>query len=208
MVNQEMTYPRATRVLVWRLEEDALQLLALCRQRGIPCDDLLNKPVKRQREQAAERLLLCQAFGHPVELSHDQQGAPHLEGETANISITHTPQIVALAINKDCVIGLDAEQTDRQQVLRVRAKYLNSSEMQFIAPDDLIAHIMAWTAKESIIKAERNSAIDWTEGIRLEPFAVNPDETVMMAHCGTCGYCLTSRLVEGHFITLALPAIG
>ena len=151
MINQEMKYPGATRVLVWRLEEDAPQLLALCQQRDIPCEDLINKPVKRQREMAAERLLLCEAFGRPVALSHDQQGAPRVEGETVNISISHTPLMVALALNADCVIGLDAEQMDRQQVLRVRTKYLNTSEQQFIAPDDLPAHVLAWTAKEAVI---------------------------------------------------------
>ena len=205
MINQEMKYPGATRVLVWRLEEDAQQLLALCQQRGIPCEDLFNKPVKRQREMAAERLLLCQAFGRPVALSHDQQGAPCVEDETVNISISHTPQMVALALNADCVIGLDAEQMDRPQVLRVRTKYLNTSEQQFIAPDDLPAHILAWTAKEAVIKAERNSAIDWTDGIRLEPFAVGAAKTSMMAHCGNRSYIITARPVDGHFLTLALP---
>lgn len=207
MINQEMKYPGATRVLVWRLEEDAPQLLALCQQRDIPCEDLINKPVKRQREMAAERLLLRQAFGRPVALSHDQQGAPRVEGETVNISISHTPLMVALALNADCVIGLDAEQMDRQQVLRVRAKYLNTSEQQFIAPDDLPAHVLAWTAKEAVIKAERNSAIDWTDGIRLEPFAVDAVETSMMAHCGNRSYSLTARPVDGHFLTLALPLL-
>lgn len=205
MINQEMKYPGTTRVLVWRLEEDAPQLLALCQLRDIPCEDLINKPVKRQREMAAERLLLCEAFGRPVALSHDQQGAPRVEGETMNISISHTPLMVAMALNADCVIGLDAEQMDRPQVLRVRAKYLNTSEQQFIAPDDLPAHVLAWTAKEAVIKAERNSAIDWTDGIRLEPFAVDAVETSMMAHCGNLSYTLTTRPVDGHFLTLALP---
>jgi phosphopantetheinyl transferase (holo-ACP synthase) len=206
MIDQEMKYPGSTRVLVWRLEEDAPQLLALCRQQGIPCDDLLDQPVKRQREKAAERLLLCQAFGRPVTLSHDQQGAPLIEDEKANISITHTMHLVAVALNDNHVIGLDAEQIDRRQVLRVRDKFLNSSDQQFIKPDDLAAHIIAWTAKEAVIKAERNSAIDWTEGIRLEPFVPNSDETTLIAHCGGNRYDLTTRPSEGHYLTIAIPA--
>ena len=206
MINQEMKYPGSTRVLVWRLEEDAQQLLALCKQQGVLCDDLLDQPVKRQREKAAERLLLCQAFGHPVTLSHDQQGAPFIEGEKVNISISHTMHLVAVALNDNNVIGLDAERLDRQQVLRVRNKFLNASEQQFIKPDDLAAHVIAWTAKEAVIKAERNSAIDWTEGIRLEPFTPHVDETTFLAHCGSNRYHITTHPLEGHYITIAIPA--
>ena len=66
---EEVTYPGGTRVLVWRLDEEAPQLLDMCRETGITCDDLLELPVKRQREKAAERLLLCHAVGRPVSLS-------------------------------------------------------------------------------------------------------------------------------------------
>ena len=197
-------YP--TRVLVWLLDEEALQLLALCREAGIPCDDLMELPVKRQREKAAERLLLCRAFGRPVLLRHDEQGAPFVEGFVANISITHTPRLVALAIDDCHVIGIDAEQRDRQQVLRVRDKFLNANEKQFISADDLVAHVIAWTAKEAIIKAERNSALDWTVGICLEPFAVNDGGTVFIARCGDRCYSLVSRLIEEHRITVAVSA--
>ena len=189
-----------------RLEE-ASRLLALCREAGIPVEDLLELPVKRQREKAAERLLLCRAFGHPVTLLHDKQGAPSVEGEAVNISITHTPRLVALALDDRQVIGLDAEQMDRRQVLRVRDKFLNANEQEFIFSDDLAAHVIAWTAKEAIIKAERNSAIDWTNGICLEPFTAEdlmPDIITLSAQCGNRRYGLTTRRVDGHFLTLAV----
>ena len=156
-------YLGGAKVLVWRLEEEATQLLALCRDAGVPCEDLMELPVKRQREKAAERLLLCRAFGHPVVLSH---------------------------------------------TVKVRDKFLNAKEQQFIATDDLPAHVIAWTAKEAIIKAERNSALDWTEGICLDPFCPNGDETVFHAHCNGRQYRLVSCPVEGHCVTLALLDTG
>ena len=194
------------RVLVWRLEEDVPQLLALCRESGIPCEDLLDLPAKRQREKAAERLLLCCALGRPAVLTHTQQGAPFVEGLDVNISITHTMGLVAVALDDHQVIGLDAEPTDRPQVLRVRDKFLNDSEKQFILPDDLGAHVIAWTAKEAVIKAERNSRIDWTEDIRLEPFVQHPVETVFTARYRDKCYRLASRPVQGHVITIAAAA--
>jgi len=193
-------------VVGWRLEEDATQLLALCREAGIPCDDLLGEPVKRQRERAAERLLLSHALGRPVTLIHTEQGAPVVEGSDVNISISHTPHLVVLAIDPKVIIGVDAEQADRAQVLRVRDKFLNATEKQFIHPDDLAAHVIAWTAKEAIIKAERNSALDWTNGITLDPFTLDCLEQgtiTLTARCAAARYGLATRLVEGHYITLA-----
>lgn len=204
----EMDNPCGTRVLVWHLDEEAPQLLALCREAGIVVEDLERLPVKRQREKAAERLLLCRAFGHPVTLSHDAQGAPFIVDEEVNISITHTPHLVAVAIDEQQVVGLDAEQADRQQVLKVRDKFLNAGEQQFIAPDDRSSHIIAWTAKEAIIKAERNSALDWTDGICLEPFTLEGldiDEMTLAASCGAHRYSLTVCRVDGHYMTVATP---
>ena len=209
ITSKELSLFYPTRVLVWRLDEEAPQLLALCREAGIRCDDLMELPVKRQREKAAERLLLCRAFGQPVSLRHDEQGAPFVEGSETNISITHTQRLVAMALNDSVVIGLDAEQCDRRQVMRVRDKFLNASEKQFIYPDDLPAHVIAWTAKEAIIKAERNSAIDWTNDICIAPFSLENaeiDEVALAARCGDNDYRLLSRCVEGHCLTLATVA--
>ena len=189
-----------------RLEEVS-QLLALCGEKGIPVEDLVGFPPKRQREKAAERLLLYEAFGRPVTLTHTEQGAPMVEGSDMNISISHTMRLVVVALSENHVIGVDAEQADRQQVIKVRDKFLNANEKQFIAPDDLAAHIIAWTAKEAIIKAERNSALDWTEGICLEPFTPDAVEPVFKARCGSRCYQLTTRLLDGHFITLAVPVV-
>ena len=193
-------------LFLWRLEEETPQLQALCREAGIPVEDLMELPVKRQRERAAERLLLREAFGRPVTLIHTVQGAPVVEDSDVNVSFSHTRQLVVLACSREHVIGVDAEQVDRLQVLKVRDKYLNDNEKQFIAPDDLAAHIIAWTAKEAIIKAERNSALDWTNGITLYPFApgcLEQGEITFAARCGDKRYKLTSRLVDGHYITLA-----
>lgn len=193
-------------MLVWRLDEETSRLLDLCCEAGIAVGDLEKLPLKRQREKAAERLLLCHAFGRPVTLSHDKQGAPFVDGLDANISISHTLRLVALAVDDDSIIGVDAEQADRQQVLKVRDKFLNTNEKQFIDSDDMTAHIVAWTAKESIIKAERNSALDWTDGITLEPFAVDGCDADLMARCDERRYRLHTRIVEGHCITVAILA--
>ena len=207
MLVDDLNYDSGTRVLVWRLEE-ATRLISLCRKAGLPYKDLEQLSVKRQREKAAERLLLCKAFGRPVELAHTSCGVPYVEDLDVNISFTHTTRVVALAFSENSVIGIDAEHADREQVLRVRDKYLNEKEKLIISPDDLVAHIIAWTAKEAVYKAERNKALDWTDGICLN---LCPDEIpesgemTFTARGGINDYCLTTRLVEDHYLTLADP---
>ena len=200
-----MAYPGDAHVLAWRLDEEAPRLLALCSDAGIPVTDLVDLPVKRLRERAAERLLLCRAFGLRVTLEHDGQGVPFVAGSDENISISHTRRLVVLAWHEREVIGIDAEQTDRRQVLRVRDKFLNDKEKCFILPDDLAAHVIAWTAKEAVIKAERNSAIDWTDGICLSPFSTSDHLTILEACCADRCYRLTCRQIEDHYITVATP---
>ena len=206
--NQEMKVSSKEPSLfyLWRLEEEAPRLLALCREAGIACEDLLGEPVKRQRERAAERLLLREAFGRPVSVTRTEQGAPMVVGSDVNVSFSHTRWLVVLAVDEHRVIGVDAEKMDRRQVLKVRDKFLNEGEKRFIDRDNLTDHVIAWTAKEAIIKAERNSALDWTNGICLAPFTPDPVETVFTAHCGTRLYNLVTRRVDGHYITLAVPA--
>ena len=133
MLVQEMTYPGGTRVLVWRLEEEAPRLLALCREAGIPVEDLEELPVKRQREKAAERLLLCHAFGWPVTLLHDGQGAPSLQEMEVNISITHTMKLVALAWNEDLIIGLDAMGMNGENFVPPYAMFLAAAVVALLA---------------------------------------------------------------------------
>ena len=205
MLEMEITYPAGTRVLLWRLEEEASQLLAMCRKAGVACEDLMDLPGKRQREKAAERLLLRHALGDGATLSHAPNGAPIVEG--MNISISHTTKLVVLALNQAWSIGIDAEQADRQQVFKVRDKFLNDSEKHFVRPNDLDAHVIAWTAKEAVIKATRNSSVDWTDGICLDPFTPAPVETTITAHCDGQCFSLVTRRYKEHYLTLALPVI-
>ena len=186
MFLEEVTFPGGTRVLVWRLEEETSLLASCCHEMGIAFEDLMDLPLKRQREKAAERLLLCRAFGHPVTLSHDEQGAPSVEGhEQVNISITHTPQLVALAVNENEVIGLDAEQADRQQVLKVRAK-IEKLDQKTLVIRELPFTKTVSTLCESITKAIEKGKIK----------ARRVDDLTSAR--------MTTHRVERHYMTLAI----
>lgn len=114
------------------------------------------------------------------EIGHFSNGAPFLFGTTARISITHTDHLLAVAslpktpeanlseFNPRTALGIDAERLDRNQVLKVRQKFLSDAELAMVAGDDLEANIMAWTAKEALYKAAMSEGLDFRKAIRIE----------------------------------------
>lgn len=99
------------------------------------------------------------------EIGHFANGAPFLFGLTSRISVTHTAHLLAVAtlpktpeanlsqFAPRTAMGIDAERLDREQVLRVRDKFLSDEEKAIVSEDSLEANIIAWTSKEALYKA-------------------------------------------------------
>lgn len=113
-------------------------------------------------------------------LSHFDNGAPYLEGYEGRISLTHTSHFLSIAFlprtpevnledfNPRSAMGIDAERLDRQQVLKIRSKFLSEKEMAQISEDNLRDNILAWTSKEALYKASLCEGLDFKENIILE----------------------------------------
>ena len=114
------------------------------------------------------------------EIGHYHNGAPFLFGEESRISITHTDRFLAVAtlpptpevdlgeFSRRAAVGIDAERADREQVLKVRDRFLSDEELKMIPADDLRANIIAWTAKEAAYKALFQEGIDFRKDIIIE----------------------------------------
>lgn len=124
-------------------------------------------------------------------IDHFENGAPFIEGYPGRVSITHTKHFFAAAIlpktpevnlaqfNTRSAMGIDAESLDRSQVLKLRDKFLSPAEQEFIKDEDLVANIMAWTAKEALYKAGMTPGLDIRENLiikSLPPLSENPEE--------------------------------
>lgn len=98
--------------------------------------------------QAVARLI-SEHIGSDARVIHDDAGAPLLAGSTMNISISHSHNFAALAIDPEQRIGVDIEEPRLEQLGRVISK--------FLAPDELprwqTQLLRAWTAKEATFKA-------------------------------------------------------
>ena len=99
----------------------------------------------------ATRLLLKEALGNDVKISHTVSGRPFLVGSTDYVSISHTRQYVVLALARG-PFGVDIEVWS-SRALRLQQKFLSPDEVSLL--HSIEAEKMAvrlWSAKESCYK--------------------------------------------------------
>lgn len=113
------------------------------------------------------------------EIGHFKNGAPFLYGYSGRISVTHcqgmlavatlpqTPEVKLDVYSDRAALGIDAERLDREQVLRVRERYLSETELALISEDDLQSNVMAWTIKEAAYKAALADGVDFRRDIAI-----------------------------------------
>lgn len=114
------------------------------------------------------------------ELGHFRNGAPFINGSDARISISHTDGLYVVAtlpetpetdlseFSERAALGVDTERKDREQVLRVRERFLSDGELAEIPDDDVLKNVVAWTAKEAAYKASLCEGLDFRNAIRID----------------------------------------
>lgn len=113
------------------------------------------------------------------EIRHFDNGAPYVAGSMARISLTHCPGLLAVATLPDtpevtlseysdrAALGIDAERCDREQVLKVRERFLSPAELETIPADSVPDNILAWTVKEAAYKAALTAGVDLRDNIAI-----------------------------------------
>lgn len=159
---------------------------------GIQVDEVFGMDSKKGRAwiELAKQIYCEQGEPNYRVIEHFANGAPYIEGYPGRISITHTTHFLAVAklpktpetnlenFNPRSAMGIDAEPRNRDQVLKVRTKFLSDQELELIPEKDLEKNIQAWTAKEALFKASMKSGLDFKENIRiikLPPVYENPE---------------------------------
>lgn len=113
------------------------------------------------------------------EIGHFHNGAPFLAGENSRISISHagrflvvatlpaTPEVDLSEFSERAAMGVDAEASDRAQVLRVRDRFLAERELEIIPANDVFMNVLAWTCKEALYKAAFREGLDIRREIEI-----------------------------------------
>lgn len=152
-------------VYLWEIEETKDELISLCHDSGIDTTEIENiRSYSRACEKLSTLLILNHIFGKGVELYHTETGAPRIKESDTHISISHSAYLVGVAVSNLYPIGLDIEHK-AEQVLRVREKFLNDTELAITSPNDKIVNLYYWTAKEAVYKAIEADGIDFRNDI-------------------------------------------
>ena len=191
-------------VYLWNIEETTDELLSLCSNAGIDTSVVYTyRSQQRVREKLATLLLLHHIFGNRFRLEYSSVGAPRIANSSAHISISHSAHVVGVALSHRHPVGLDIEHK-ADQVLRVREKFLNASELQAVNPDDKTENLQYWTAKEAIYKAIEADGIDFRHHICKSAHHA----TSFMAVKDNVEHLFTihSFMHDNHFmVTIAIP---
>lgn len=192
-------------LLFWKISETKRELIEMCSDKNINCDVINNvKSNKRACEILAVRLLVYHYFNNSdITLCHNQSGAPFIQDKEINISITHSQDIVTLAVSKHTPIGIDIEM-NADKIIRVRDKFLNNIEKAFILPDDIFMNQKAWTAKEAVYKVAAIDGLDLAEGIHLNE-SISSATVCHNGEMKTFDICHLRHDIYDFTITIATP---
>lgn len=160
---------------------------------GVKVDEVFGMDVKTGKvwREMARQIYSEQGGDNYRIIDHFENGAPFLENYPGRISITHTNNFFAVAslpktpelslngFSLRTAMGIDAEPLDREQVIKVRSKFLSEEELTLIPEKDLIKNVQAWTAKEALYKAAFTSGVDFKNDIKLiklPSISANPEK--------------------------------
>lgn len=131
--------------------------------------------VSRKKEKLATSKMLRDIFDNKYSLKHNDNGAPYLENPHYNISISHSKDDVAIAINPTKIIGIDTE-IWREQLIKISSRFLSPTELSIYNTPELL--LRAWTTKEAIYKASLSPGLTFTDNICLP---TNPNHNTATA---------------------------
>ncbi|WP_031530389.1 4'-phosphopantetheinyl transferase family protein [Dyadobacter crusticola] len=207
LVHSEMIEETCT-LLLWKLTETETELRENLGNR-FNIEELNNiSHPQKVREWLASRMLiktLAERFGIAyVGLHKDEHGKAFLIDNESHISITHTSEFVAVAINPSAAVGIDMEKSDAK-LQRTANKYLSPEEFAH-AENDISRLSIYWCAKEALYKMYGKKKISFKEAIRIQPFSV--EQVLAEGKLTDEDKIVSSRIhirwFDGHCLAIAL----
>src|SRR5688500_17031218 len=104
--------------------------------------------------------------GEEVKICYTPENKPYLDGRKEHISISHSHDRLAIALNSSESTGIDIELL-RDKVKNVAHKFLNPAEAAY-AGLDVEKLIRIWAAKEALYKAFSKKGIDFKTQLEVD----------------------------------------
>ncbi|MEQ9301508.1 MAG: 4'-phosphopantetheinyl transferase superfamily protein [Cyclobacteriaceae bacterium] len=189
---------------IWHITEETDALLG-----RLPESDRngsLVKHDKGQAEYAASRLLaniLCERHGLIYQgIKKDDFDKPHLIGDMAHISISHSHPFAAVMIHMDKSCGIDIERP-QEKIRRIAHKFMNTDEERWV-DEQLENMTLVWSAKETLYKIHGRKKLAFKEEMMIFPSQTMGGESltgVVNAESSEKKYNLGIERIEDFIIT-------
>ncbi len=158
----------------------------------------------REREKAAVLRIINELTGFSIdELAHYADGAPFVEGEQIEVSISHCRTHVGIAVgNKGKVFGIDIER-QREQIDKVKNRFLSEDSL-LTWNKNSVSLLRAWTLMEAAYKAARVPGLDIRKDISMTlESGCEPDQDFAEGRCtigGSDSYHFKSLLLQADLV--------
>jgi 4'-phosphopantetheinyl transferase EntD len=128
------------------------------------------KQENRKREWLSVRLLLKELLGGETEILYTESGKPYLIDHPYRISISHSKDYVAIALDRNGFPGIDIEYLS-SRINKVKDRFISDSEEQNLSHNNKEVHLLLhWSAKESMFKALDEQNVEFKTCLHINPF--------------------------------------
>ncbi len=163
---------------IWQIDESIEDLLQNVNAQGFNLSrlsEISNEQVKRQ--WLAVRNLLHAMTSSFCDITYDEVGRPHLDGQTY-ISITHSHEKVGIQLSSSKYAGIDLQHRN-PSISKIKEKFMSPLEISQLElhREEEGMHIV-WCAKETLFKALRSEGVLFAEELYIEPFLYQPSFAV------------------------------
>ena len=154
----------STKIILWKIIPGELDDKHLRKEEiGL----LKIRKAKNSREYFLAARKLLKNEDSDLTIDYDSKGKPYLNKQKG-ISISHSNEIVAIAISNEIDFGIDI-QYKTHKVFKILNKFLSKNESKFLdKTNDLESLIKVWSAKESIYKALGKEGVSFSNDLEID----------------------------------------
>lgn len=108
---------------------------------------------------------------HFIELKAEANKKPVLTNFPHRLSISHSGDVAAVLLSRDCEVGVDVEHI-HPKILRVEPRFLSDEERKQLPETEekrILRLLQYWCAKEALFKVYANGHVDFRKELRIAP---------------------------------------
>ncbi len=158
------------RILVWKDEEKIEFFLQSTHLSEADYNRLEKFTSERRKKDLLIARHLLQKCIPNAEIQYHDSGKPYIKNKKAQISISHSKDVVAIIIHQEQIVGIDIEYI-APRVERVKERFLSKKELDEATTTELL--ILYWSAKETLYKLDKEQGLDFINDISISPCSEN-----------------------------------